>query len=53
MEESMSDSLVRIAQNDYMIDGHYLDDGKLLLVIAQHLAKLEKTISTIKDWIGD
>lgn len=30
MCELLSDGLLRIAQNDYMIDGKFLPDGKLL-----------------------
>ncbi len=37
----MSKELVRIAQNDYMIDQYFLDDGKLLLKMAGELLCLE------------
>lgn len=35
--ESDAEFLVRLAQNDYMIDSHYLPDGLRLLALAERL----------------
>lgn len=35
--ESDAEFLVRLAQNDYMIDTHYLPDGLRLLALAERL----------------
>ncbi len=40
MNESIEDLLVRLAQNDYMIDGHYLSDGRALLLAASKVKQL-------------
>lgn len=44
MTESYQDALVRIAQNDYMIDNHYLDDGHRLIGAAYYINALERKL---------
>ena len=39
-EESLPEALIRIAQNDYMIDVGYLPDGLLLLDAANEIIRL-------------
>lgn len=39
LNKALSAELISIAQNDYMIDGHYLPDGEFLMSVANHLNK--------------
>lgn len=41
MSESIPELLTRIAQNDYMIDQHFLPDGQALLDAAERIRELE------------
>lgn len=42
------EELIRIAQNDYMIDIDYLPDGKLLIFAARKLEYLEEKVSSLE-----
>ena len=42
------EELIRIAQNDYMIDGDYLPDGKLLIFAARKQEYLEEKVESLE-----
>ena len=49
MSESYQDALVRIAQNDYMIDGHYLEDGHALLAAVDYINALASDVRNLAE----
>jgi hypothetical protein len=56
----VSEELIRIAQNDYMIDGNYLPDGKLLIFAAKKLKYHMKIneeyfleVGSLREYIGE
>lgn len=40
-DRDLAEELRSIAQNDYMIDGHYLDSGQILLAAARYIESKE------------
>ncbi len=57
---SLSEELIRIAQNDYMIDGNYLPDGRLLIFAVEQLEYRERMmieysqeINSLQDYIRE
>lgn len=53
LPEKPSDFLRSLAQNDYMIDNHYLPSGHTLHQIADHIDHLENTIEKLKSRLPD
>jgi hypothetical protein len=49
----VSEELIRIAQNDYMIDGNYLPDGEFLLSAADIIEFLEMEVTELRQELYD
>jgi hypothetical protein len=48
-----SNNLKSIAQNDYMIDQHFLQDGVVLNETADYIEKLEKENERLREVVAD
>jgi len=52
-ELSLPDKLRYIAQNDYMIDGHYLPTGHTLNEAAHLIETLEQDFADLKEFVDN